>query len=148
MAKKDDKKDKVRCIKIGPSNFISQLFFLWIFWLIPILRHAKDLKDLNLILRKKTKTDYNDAILDKAWKKELLSAAQKKKLFLKPVKINVTFKLFVCYLKAATNQKSHLQVVRSSIYSKRYMEGCLGGFTVVRCILASESNRTVGSRWL
>jgi hypothetical protein len=76
MGKKVDQKKRARLVQIGSGNFISQLFFLWVFWLIPIVRRTKNLKDLHFALRKTETSDYNDQILDKAWKAELALASK------------------------------------------------------------------------
>jgi hypothetical protein len=68
---KADQKPPKQVVLIGSGNFVSQLFFFWVFWLIPIVRRTKDLKDLNFTLKKTEKASYNDEILDKAWKEEL-----------------------------------------------------------------------------
>ena len=66
-------------IRVGSGNFISQLFFFWIFSFILIIRKAKDLKELPLLLRKTETTAFNDEILDKRWKEELEYAKKNKK---------------------------------------------------------------------
>jgi hypothetical protein len=76
MAKHVDQKKKLRLVKVGSGNFFSQLFFLWVFWLIPIVRRTKDLKDLHFTLRKTETSDFNDDILDRAWKEERASASK------------------------------------------------------------------------
>jgi hypothetical protein len=113
MAKKVAQKDRARKVEMGPGNFVSQLFFFWIFWLIPILRRKGDFKCLNLTLRKTEKTDYNDTILDKAWKKELLLAAQKKRYFIFHSFINLIGCRRVVHLnnESQLNKKTFLKLI-------------------------------------
>jgi hypothetical protein len=61
---------KVFTFQVGSGNFISQLFFLWVFQFILVLRKFKDIKWLILILRKSETSDYNDQILEIKWIEE------------------------------------------------------------------------------
>ncbi|CAF0866320.1 unnamed protein product, partial [Brachionus calyciflorus] len=67
---------RIRQIQVGSGNFVSQLFFAWVFWFILKLRSTKNIKDLNLTLKKTETAAHNDTILDKEWKKEI-NCAQK-----------------------------------------------------------------------
>ena len=68
---KRKKMKKSTKLKVGTSNFLSQLVFAWVFWFIFKIRTIKNIKDLNLRLRKSETAAYNDDQLDKEWKKEL-----------------------------------------------------------------------------
>jgi hypothetical protein len=69
--KKDDKS-----VRVGPGNFVSQLFFFWIFGFIWMVRRVKDINQLCLSLRKSETAAYNDKKLEKSWKKEVALAAK------------------------------------------------------------------------
>lgn len=60
----------MRQIKIGPGNIVSQIFFLWVFLFIFVLRRTKDIKELAISLRKKDTCRFNDDNLEKNWSRE------------------------------------------------------------------------------
>jgi hypothetical protein len=66
----------IRSFRVGSGNFISQIFFLWVFWFILLLRRTKDLKDLALNLRNTETARFNDKILDEKWKEEIARASK------------------------------------------------------------------------
>jgi hypothetical protein len=66
----------IRSFRVGSGNFVSQIFFLWVFWFILLLRRTKDLKDLTLNLRNTETASFNDKILDEKWKEEINLAAK------------------------------------------------------------------------
>lgn len=69
-------KPKTRELLVGSKNFISQLFFLWVFKFIFRLRNDKsDLKNFVFRLRKSERADVNDDILNKKWQEEISLAA-------------------------------------------------------------------------
>jgi hypothetical protein len=76
MAKDDDLKKGEKKTKVGAGNFVSQLFFFWVFPFIWKIRRVKDLKELFLTLRKSETAQYNDKKLEKNWKKEITTAAK------------------------------------------------------------------------
>lgn len=59
----------IKKVLIG-SNFISQIFFFWVFCFILTLRKTKDLKNLCFLLKNTETTAYNDDLLEKRWKEE------------------------------------------------------------------------------
>jgi len=61
---------KIFTFQVGSGNIISQIFFLWVFQFIIVLRKFKDIKWLILILRKSETSDYNDQILEFKWTEE------------------------------------------------------------------------------
>lgn len=61
---------------VGSGNFVSQIFFAWVFWFIFAIRRKKHLKDLNLSLRETETASFNDKILDKEWKNEIETASK------------------------------------------------------------------------
>jgi hypothetical protein len=61
---------------VGAGNIISQLFFLWMFPFIIVVRRAKDLKKLNLRLRQTESASFNDDLLASKWKAEVEWAAK------------------------------------------------------------------------
>lgn len=64
-------------LQVGTNNFISQLFFVWLFPFIFRLRRDKsNFKDIELLLRKSEQAEFNDTILDKKWQKEIQKAAK------------------------------------------------------------------------
>lgn len=68
---------KMRRIRVGSGNFLSQLFFLWVFPFIFRLRRDKsNFKDIELYLRASETAKNNDTILDKKWQEELRRAAE------------------------------------------------------------------------
>ena len=69
--------NKPKSIVVGSGNYISQLFFFWVFRLIYIVRKTKDIKEIQFKLRKTETADANDKLLDKKWKEELQLAAEK-----------------------------------------------------------------------
>ena len=72
-------KSRARYLFVGSGNFFAQIFFVWVFKLAIVVRKVKDLKDLGLLLRKSEKTVFNDEILDKKWKEEIVFAAKQKR---------------------------------------------------------------------
>jgi len=84
-------KESTNKIKVGSGNILSQIFFLWVFRFIIILRQSKDLKNLIFVLRKTETSDYNDDILENKWSKEKERAQQKK---IKPMIRRALFKAF------------------------------------------------------
>ena len=64
---------------VGSGNFISQIFFLWLFRFIFKVRSSKDLKEFVFKLRKSETADKNDQILDKTWSQEKERAMHKNK---------------------------------------------------------------------
>lgn len=73
----DSKKPiKIRNIIVGAGNIFSQLFFIWLFKFIWIIRRDKDFKNLNLILRDSETSHINDDILEKKWKEEMKKASE------------------------------------------------------------------------
>ena len=72
-----------RVLRVGASNFISQLFFLWLFPFIYAIRNSRNdiQKELRLKLRKSETTSYNDELLDRNWRAEK-ELAEKHKRFL------------------------------------------------------------------
>lgn len=76
------KKKTAQNMIVGSGNFISQLFFAWVFWFIYCVRRKKHLKDLNLSLRKTETASFNDKILDKEWKKETELAAKENRFII------------------------------------------------------------------
>ena len=67
---------KTALIQVGAKNFISQIFFLWVFSFIRLLRRAKEIKDLALILCKTDTAILNENLLDNNWKLELKTASK------------------------------------------------------------------------
>lgn len=63
-------KIKKRKVKLGPGNFVSQLFFFWVFMIILVIRRAKEIKDVCLILRKRETCQFNDEKLERKWEQE------------------------------------------------------------------------------
>lgn len=84
-------KESTNKIKVGSGNILSQIFFLWVFRFIIILRQSKDLKNLIFVLRKTETSDYNDDILENKWSKEKERAQQKK---IQPMIRRALFKAF------------------------------------------------------
>jgi hypothetical protein len=74
-----EKVKKKTNVRVGSSNFVSQLFFLWVFWLIILIRRVRDLTELNFILKKCDMVNFNDRILEKQWADEVSRAAKKKR---------------------------------------------------------------------
>ena len=69
LFKKVDVK-RARSILVGPTNWISDLFFFWVFSLIVVLRNVTNFKDLNLLLRECDTASHNDNILEEKWEHE------------------------------------------------------------------------------
>ena len=84
-------KQPARAVRVGSGNILSQIFFLWVFRFIIILRQSKDLKNLIFVLRKTETSDYNDEILEKKWSEEKERAQQKK---IQPMIRRALFKAF------------------------------------------------------
>jgi hypothetical protein len=61
---------RTHSILVGPSNYISDLFFFWVFSLITVLRNITNFKDLNLLLRECDTAAYNDNVLEEKWEQE------------------------------------------------------------------------------
>lgn len=72
-------KDKVRKVRVGAGNFLSQLVFFWLFSFIWTIRRANNFKNLHLYLRKTETAIYNDEILAKKWKVEVSKAEKENK---------------------------------------------------------------------
>lgn len=68
--KKTKHKSVAKSMVVGTNNYISKLFFIWVFFLIHALKRTKNLKDLYLQLREKDTASFNDNILEKKWLKE------------------------------------------------------------------------------
>jgi len=71
---------KVRKVTVGAGNFVSQLFFFWVFYFIWILRRTKNMKDLLLSLRKSEKAKVNDEFLGVKWMHEKDQAKKENRL--------------------------------------------------------------------
>lgn len=65
--------------KIGATNFISQILFIWIFSFISQIRSCKNVKKFNFILRQRDTSIYNDEILENEWKREKFNAEKDKR---------------------------------------------------------------------
>ena len=76
MSEKEKKKKvenetkRVGSMLVGTKNVFSQLFFIWVFFLIHTLKRTTNFKDLYLLLREKDTASYNDNALEKKWVKE------------------------------------------------------------------------------
>lgn len=70
-------KSKARSMIVGTNNYISKLFFFWVFFLIHALKRTTNFKDLYLLLIEKDTAAYNDNILEKKWLKEKEAAKLK-----------------------------------------------------------------------
>lgn len=67
---------KTHKIRVGTKNFLSQIFFVWVFRFIFRLRRDKsDFKNIDLNLCDTETCVYNDDILEKWWKDEKQKAA-------------------------------------------------------------------------
>ena len=84
-------KQPARAVRVGSGNILSQIFFLWVFRFIIMLRQSQDLKNLIFVLRKTETSDYNDDILENKWSKEKERAQQKK---IQPMIRRALFKAF------------------------------------------------------
>jgi hypothetical protein len=75
---KDDKKKKKKTglVEVGSGNFVSKLIFAWVFWLIYNVRRAKDMKSLDMSLRKTEQANFNLEKLAKKWQEEQELAAK------------------------------------------------------------------------
>ena len=69
LFKKVDVK-RARSILVGQTNWISDLFFFWVFSLIVVLRNVTNFKDLNLLLRECDTASHNDNVLEEKWEQE------------------------------------------------------------------------------
>lgn len=80
MPKKQEKDNplsdkKLHRLQVGSKNFISQLFFIWVFPFIFRLRLDKsNFKNIELFLRESESADYNDEILENKWQEEVEQA--------------------------------------------------------------------------
>lgn len=61
---------KKKLMYVGTGNIFSQLFFIWLFKFIWILRRSKDFNGINLRLRKTETSSFNDDVLGNKWKLE------------------------------------------------------------------------------
>ena len=77
MSEKEKKQSKCRSIIAGTNNYISQLFFIWVFFLIHAVKRTTNFKELFLLLREKDTSAYNDNILEKKWAQEKETAKLK-----------------------------------------------------------------------
>ena len=84
-------KQTAKVVRVGSGNILSQIFFLWVFRFIIMLRQSQDLKNLIFVLRKTETSDYNDDILENKWSKEKERAQQKK---IQPMIRRALFKAF------------------------------------------------------
>jgi hypothetical protein len=57
-------------ILVGTNNYFSDLFFIWVFSLIFVLRNITNFKDLNLMIRECDTASHNDNILEEKWEQE------------------------------------------------------------------------------
>lgn len=74
-SQEDKTPGKIHRIQVGSKNFLSQLFFIWVFRFIYVLRRDKsDFKNINLNLCDTETSIYNDDILEKKWQEEKLRA--------------------------------------------------------------------------
>ena len=78
---KEEVKKSKRKVKIGPGNFVSQLFFFWVFMIILVIRRAKDIKDVCLILRKRETCRFNDEKLERKWEEEKQQAQKENRYY-------------------------------------------------------------------
>ena len=80
---------KIHRIQVGSKNFISQLFFIWVFRFIYLLRSDKsNFKNINLNLCDTETAAYNDDILEKKWQEEKLRAIKENRLLILNKKLN------------------------------------------------------------
>jgi hypothetical protein len=70
MTELKEKENKQKQFQVGSGNVISQIFFIWVFRFIFVLRKSSNLKDLILVLRETETSDYNDKILEAKWADE------------------------------------------------------------------------------
>jgi hypothetical protein len=73
--KKENK--KVKSIIVGTNNYLSDLLFFWVFFLITALRRTKHIKDLYLLLKECDTATFNDDKLEKKWEQEKQEAKLK-----------------------------------------------------------------------
>ena len=73
--KKENK--KVKSIIVGTNNYLSDLLFFWVFFLISALRRTKDIKELYLLLKECDTATFNDDKLEKKWEQEKQAAKLK-----------------------------------------------------------------------
>ena len=76
MTAKATEKQQPRNVSVGSGNVVSQLFFLWVFRFIVIIKKCKDLKELVFALRLTETAEFNDLILEKNWSEEKIKAAK------------------------------------------------------------------------
>lgn len=77
---KETKRKSSKARHVGAGNFVSQIFFIWVFWLIVLIRKAKDITDLHLTLRQTETAMFNHATLDSKWKEEQDRASRQNRL--------------------------------------------------------------------
>ncbi len=75
--KVDDDTKRVGSMLVGTKNVLSQLFFIWVFFLIHTLKRTTNFKDSCLLLREKDTASYNDNVLETKWIKEKEEATLK-----------------------------------------------------------------------
>jgi hypothetical protein len=69
--KSKELKSRIKVITVGSGNFLSQLFFAWVFPFVWTLRRTKDIKLVSLILRVSESALLNEKLLDEKWSKEI-----------------------------------------------------------------------------
>ena len=75
VEKQENKSTKLNRIRVGTGFVLSQLFFVWVFKFIFLLRRDKsNFKNVELFLRKSETAEANDEILDKKWQEEIKNA--------------------------------------------------------------------------
>jgi hypothetical protein len=74
---KENNKKVAASITVGTNNYLSDLLFFWVFFLITALRRTKNIKDLYLLLRECDTASYNDDRLEKRWEQEKQAAKLK-----------------------------------------------------------------------
>ena len=76
-------------LQVGSKNFISQLFFLWVFPFVFRLRLDKsNFKNIDLFLRESESANYNDEILEIKWQEEIEQAKKENRFLIKNILIN------------------------------------------------------------
>ena len=63
-------------VTVGSGNFFSQLFFIWVFPFIILLRRSKDIQNIPLHLRTTETAEACTEVLEQKWKKEIAKAAK------------------------------------------------------------------------
>lgn len=75
---KEAAKDK-KLVRVGASNFLSHLFFVWVFRLIWLVRRLNGIDKISFYLRKSETSRHNDQVLEKKWREELERASKANK---------------------------------------------------------------------